>query len=1259
MAEDPPNTSAYRTPAADVPEPAPYERLARFPVPGLGSFDLGLGLGAPLRLGLDRQALRITPGSGLILRASASSLPPLELRHLSLDLTTATVDLGSPGLGAFESRAATLAATAVFQEVLPWQPGRSLIDAAVQNLPTAADGARRIFARGPASVWIDPDARLDLTVTADALEVDLSHPVWLRVFGLAFGLVAVRYLFDRQRIELQGPHGHGLRNLLLRTVAWIATKWLRKRLPAALATPGYDPVADPQRRAHMLALIENLKGKPDPKASKPAPAPSDSQPADPNSPAARLRKLADMRFTADAVPADARMLVAIPLGDRGKLAVCTDRAGDVLLRRRAARIAFEAPAGLYVHADNLSQLAELRVVRVALQTDTLAAELETSPPLGSFLQAVVHHIARAMLPVRVSPAVLQRLAALRSDDILFSQKFGDSGAGVTLATPHSHEITLRHGHDALELKIPGGLQLTWQQLDFLPDAEIRGLRYVWATGELSLDATPELGEFGDRFVSQMLRYRAAAHLPKLLGLRGPDSGTPVDPAVALAHPAVIYETTLPAVGPLIVRIDPADPLTISLSVTALDINSDAGVVILVPELELDLVFHNFRYEPRARGIGGSAPLGAYITEVLARLLESKALPLMRTRLPGWNDAEADRPWRIAAFPAGPLGEVRVELPAGAAIVAERTADALTLAIRDPAHPLATISIVPQNQRFAPALGFQRIRWRPHHDEWTLTLSPPTGPLVHDLIKRLVHKFVPLTVLTQVAGYLALPTPKRIPPPSVPPPAPGPVLFETTIPQLGALKVAADPNRTVDVVLQRGAAAISFGAGVAVRLPALGFNMQLTGLQGTLHPFHVNLDSKPDAGPLPDVLLTHAAKGGLGDAAARLSGTAQVGQDNLLVFGEDKPWGPLRIHVPTDGSVAVHLDRTLLRLSSQQGVFISGRSIDWLPDFQLHAFQYTFETGAVLLEISGIQENFYHEAHPVSPVTQALLAHLIKVLALPKLPPAARHLGLRSFPIPAPPAVPPKHVGLYRVQLPGEYGEVFISMAPEDAVTVRASEEEISVVSDRGVMATLAGLRFQLSLRGVRYHLQSGEIQIGGLGQLENAVIEAIVARQLRGVPQIAGETPDDMTPHLGSLLEQLPVDDKGRIVLFAHKMVNILLLPGATLIIRFTAEGLDFAADPPIFIDGPVRVDYKFDGIRYSFPDGSFHLAVENAGGLFAGILKDVAIPRVEAKLNDFLKPLLPPAMRVPGYSLANDPLSTEHVKQIVANFGDLKRKKK
>ncbi|MBL9100354.1 MAG: hypothetical protein JNL82_05325 [Myxococcales bacterium] len=1267
MADDSPSTPSYRTPAADVPEPAPHEPLLRFALPGVGPFDLGVGLGAPIRLGLDRQALRLTPGSGLLLRAAAP-LPPLELRSLGVDLTTGAVELGSPGLGAFEARVVGLAVTAAFQTALPWQPGRSLVDVAVQNLPMAPDGTRRLFARGQASVWLDPDARLDLTITADALELDVSHPLWLRAFGLTFGLVAARYLFDRQRVELQGPHGHGLRNLLLRMVGFFASRWLRRRLPLALQRPGYDPAADPHRRKHLLELIANLRGapapvpggaaapvpadsSPAPSDSPAAPAPADSSPAPSDSPLARLRALAAARVSADAIPPGARLLVAVPLGARGRVAVCTDRGADLVARRRAALLELIAPAGLYVHADGLPQLADLRVLRVAVQADTLAATLETSPPLGSFAQALVHLLARTLVPSRVSAGVLTRLAALRGDDVLLRQRFGASDAGVTLSTPHAGAITVRHAEDVLEVAIPDGLTLRWQGLGFLPDAVIRGLRYTWATGAVYLDATPELGDFGWRFVTAVARYRAAPHLPRLLGFQGPDTGVKIDPAIADDHSKVLYRHTVAFLGPLEVRIAPHDPLTVALSRAHLDVDCPSGVAVLVPELELDLVFERLRWSPRARTITGVG-VGDYIGELLLRLLDKLALPHLERRVPGWQGGPADGPWRLAAFKAGPLGEVRVEIPGDAAIVAERTVDDVELMILDAGGARSAVRITPEHQRWVPPIAFEHLRWRPRLDEWNVTLEPATGPLVDDLIKRLIHKFVPLPVLVQVAGYLGLPAARRITTPP-PPPAPGPVLYEKELPQLGLVRVAADAQRTVDVRLQRGAAAVSFGAGVSVRLPALGFSVQIQGVQLGLGPLRGNIDSEPDAGALVDVLLTHAARSALADFAARLAGTAE---DTLFELGQGKPWGPLRVHVPPDGHADVHLDRQLLRIGSQRGIHVSGEQIDWLPEFQLHTFQYTFETGAVVLDISGIVEKFYHERHAVSPITQALLAHLIKVLVLPKLPPAARFVGVRSFPLPAAPVIDRRQIGLYRLQLPGGHGEVFLSMAPEDTVTVKASEAELSVTSEKGVLATLPGLRFQIQLRGARYHMDSGEIQVGGLGQLENAVLEAIVARQLRNLPAVARAAGDD-PPHLGSLLDQLPTDKQGRTILFTNRMVSLLLEPRSSLVIKFTAEGLAFTADPPLQVDGPTRIDYKFEGVRYSFPDGGFHLDLENAGGVLSGLFTDVAINQVEKRLNERLKPLLPAAMRVPGYSLAGDPNSTEHIRQIVTNFGTLKRK--
>lgn len=1296
-------TQGYRTIADAAPETIPQrETLADFSLPMLGAMQLELGLGAPIRLSLDREELRITPGSGLRLR-SAARLPTLVLRHAHLDLRRAALDLDAPGIGAFETRAVSVALGAAFELVLPWQPGSSVVDVAMQNLPARPDGGRRVWHRGPASLWIDPDTRLELAVTPESAEISVSHAIALRLIGIGISILAIRYIFGAQRLEIDGVPGQPLRNALLRFVAWVVSRWLRARLPAALAEPGYDPFADPDRRAHFSALITNLKPKaatPEPNtgstadptitadstannpannepeagetiaADSPSPVSADSLaqhvpgasspgPSDMPAPdlATRLRYLQHLRLSPGPIPETARLLVVIPLGERGSLALCTDRGAAVEIRRRGAHLTLDALAGLYLHAEQIPALPGLRIRHLGLNFGPLAIELGTSPPLGSFTIAAIQQVGRTALTGKLSPDVLARLEALGTSDELLRQRMGAS-AELVLTTPRDQEILLRHGPEALELKIPAGLELEFPGLDFLPSATIKGLRYGWSDGTLELDATPALGDFGNVFMTQLVRHRAAPHLPKLLGAHGPEASTPIDPQIAAQRPAILFEKTIPVLGPLQVRLDPADRVELSLSAAALELSTITGVALLMPELELALVLEQLRFEPHSRHLGGDKNLGDYLTELLTRVLEDMALPPLRQRLPSWKaDLDPASAWQLLRVNAGPLGAIDITIPASGALVIERSQDAIELRVEP------GLEVRAENQRFVPVFTFHRVRWQPGDDAWIVDFDPPVGPLIPELLQRTVNKLVPADTLASVTRMLALPEPARISRPPSPPSAASTVVWETTVPKLGAVRVCLDAQRALDVALDREHASITPGAGAVVRLPALGFNLEIDGIQLNLRPLGAHLETKPEAGPLFDHILEHALRGLLQTHANDFwpSGeAARIGQDTLLVLGRGQAWGPLRISVPERGAIGLHLDRESVRLRSEAGLFISGPAIEWLPDFYLHTLGYTFDTGAVVLEISGIEENYYHEKHPVSPITQALLAHLIKVLVLPKLPQWTDKLGVRKFPMPPVPVRDPARVGLYCLQLPGEFGEVVISMAPDDAVTARADEDEFSFISDRGLLATLPGLRFELSLRGVRYHLHSGEIQVGGLGQLENALLEAVVARQLASkVKQVGSETPGDLNGTVGTLLEQLPVDDKGRKILFHHKMVDILLMPGARLEVRVTADGLAFEANPPLKIDGPARIDYMFNGIRYKFADASFHLDLDNGGAMLSGLFTDVIIYEAETRLNDMFKPLLPPAMRVQGYNLARDPDSMQNIEQLIQNFALLGDKKK
>ncbi|MBK9755662.1 MAG: hypothetical protein IPO88_19540 [Nannocystis sp.] len=111
------------------------------------------------------------------------------------------------------------------------------------------------------------------------------------------------------------------------------------------------------------------------------------------------------------------------------------------------------------------------------------------------------------------------------------------------------------------------------------------------------------------------------------------------------------------------------------------------------------------------------------------------------------------------------------------------------------------------------------------------------------------------------------------------------------------------------------------------------------------------------------------------------------------------------------------------------------------------------------------------------------------------------------------------------------------------------------------------------------------IQVGGLGQLENALLEAVVARQPRNAsPQIASESPGDPKTSLSSLLDQLPVDEHARRVLFAHKPVSLLPPPKARPI---TPPGRrpQLHRQPRSRPTAPPASTYSFNGVRYSFAD--------------------------------------------------------------------------
>lgn len=1298
--------TGYRRPHEGAQAPAapdaPREALGRVDLPLVGPLDLELALGAPIRVVLDAGALEVDPGSALLARLP--DLPTVELRRTRLDLVYGTVTAEADAIGPFLFAAAGVAARIAFRRGFGWQPGRSLLEVLAQNLPAdPRTGARELW-RGPAGarVAVRMDTRVTAELRGEGLEVVLSQPVLLRVLGVTLPVLAVRLLFGPARLQIDaGPTGP-VRRAILRFAAWLASRWLRRRLPAAMTIPGYDLFADDQRRARLVDVLRRLRGQPRPRraprgklkirpfgpapadmpagAEAPVPAdmpagtgphaqvPSDmpdgtglSGHAPTDSKPGLLARIVPTTLSAARPPAGARVLARIPLGARGELAVVGPADRELVAVRAAGGVRVEALGGIAVHVDELPELADLRLVRALLAAppvgldgpEALARvriEVQTDPPLGPLMRALIRRVVDGRVVPRLPVDLLRRLGIVREradDDLLVLRQPFNPRSGVELGADPGAEVRVLHGVDALVVEAPAGLRVRFWGLPFLPDAELRRLEYRWADGSVVADTTPDLGEFGALALGQLVRVRAAPVLPPVLGLQR-DGGPMLDLLLEQTFSALAVSTRLAVLGRLEVRFDPADLLSVRLSPNELGVVAPRGLAVVAPDLQLLARVTRVDHDLAAGAlrVESDPPIGDYLTALAARCLEQFGLVRLRPLVPLAPAVQPGEPWLLAQVPKDSKGiRADLELPAGAGLVLERGPDALTVRAEAP------LRVIPQGTGLLPEIALDGLRYRPAAAAVELLSQPPTGALVHEVLRRLFARFVPPAVLADLLRRLALPSPAPIPPPL---PAPADVVvWEQTFGALGAVRVALDPARTLDLSLGRSGAHISFGKGATIRVLGLGLHLTLRTVDLAFLPWTIEVDASPQAGELGQHLLSHAMRALFTEFMRHFWPTdrsPRAGHDTLLTLGADRSWGPLKICVAKGGSIDLHLDREGLALRSAAGLFVTGEAIDWLPDFYLHDLSLRSADAAVKLSISGITEQAYHEAAAVSPVTEALLSHLYKVLLAPRIPTVwAQRLGLPRLPMPPAAPLDPTKIVVFGARLPGDYGEFTVAMDPSDTVALTASEIEIAVASERGLTARMPGLRLAIQLRGARYHLQTGEVQVGGLGQLENALVEALVRRQV-------GDSGDPSASGVRGLLGRFPIDDQGRLVLFQHKLVNVLLQPGTSVRLRIDDHGLRIGAEPALFIDGPARLNFLICGLRYSFADARFTLDFEGDTAV-AGLFENIIDARAEKRLNDQLLPLLPAAMRTPGYRLSTDPNVRANIAALIRSFTRNKRR--
>ncbi len=1273
MADQPP----YRKPHEDAggARGAPRHPLIRGEAPLLGAYAVSVGLSSAIALSLDRRALQLTPGSGARVEfADAPTLPAVDLRGVRLDLTSFAFELDADNLGPFTSAAGSILSRELAARVLHpagllgATPGVEVspVELFLDTCSEDDRGRREVWSRGLPSglelgLWVSPECRVDARVDGRRASATLSHPLVIRAPLVHLAIRSVSLSLAGGRLEIEqdaGAVGWFMRvwgALLLWIGIWVAGRWLRARLPEVMRDPNYDLFADAQRADTLAALVRALRG-----ASASGDDAERESSGGAGVVAAALSEIIGS-LTADEPPRASWVVARVPLDDERSLALCAAEGADIELKRTDEAITLAvhgSPPGAFIHVDSLPALSRLRVRGVALQLQREQLELELEPALGAFERALVQHLfttaAAPMIPASVAALIGYGQApwgpAART---LYRRALGEGGPSVAIQAPGDVELSLRVSAERVELSSGAPLEALLGELELVPDISLSGLRYDRRTGAVRLSTAPALGALEERALTEIIRHRVAPLAPALAGMPGPEASEGIPLELLAEHELVLHEQETP-LGPVQLRMAQDDRLSASLGAGVARIKSVCGLLVAIPALqlaarlegaELDVVDGrvNLLLEPG---------VGPYVEAAAGQALQ-QFLPLilgmMDGKLPPWPADRAHEPWALARVPGAMLGEVALELPAGGSVTVERSPAGVELRITPCLH------VRPQNPDPVPAFEVRGLRWRLPVDRWTLETKPEVGPVVHELLSALASTLLP-PVVPDLIGRLGLPkaaSTRAL----APTPTRGPVVFSRTVPKLGEVELSLPADRSAALEIDQQAITLTFGVGVIAWAPALRFRARVRGLEISFSPWTVDCDLEPGLGALERQVLQEAVTDLLREHSRLFWPDDQgcpEGHVTLLVLGRDEPWGPLRLSTPHGGGLALELDREGVALVSGAGVVLQSPKLDWLPSFRLNRVGYAFETGAIDIDISGISQRFYHEDDDVSPLTESILAHLFKMLVAPKIPDMAALLGfVRHEP---PPSIRPPfgRIKLLVEQLSPELGVMTLSMDPDDTITVQARDDEISLSCTLGLFIDLPKLRLQIEIRRARYHPQSGEVQVDRFGQLENAVIEAVIARQYRAVMAKQGRVVADGQTPVSAFIDGREMTRKGRILLTKLKMrvnlVSISMDQATRFALKFGADGLEFVANPPLFLDTPGFADFELGSIRYTFSDSRFKFAVKD-DGLVPDFLTEMGFEMIAKWASDFFLPMLPPIMREPGYSLADDINPAETLAALIAGI--------
>ena len=1257
--------------------------------PMLGQFQAVLNLNGDLSTRATQRHLTISSEGGLIIR-TPGGMSDLVIHRIVLDLQTMAIRIDStPEIGPLEYKiiSGILRETLLAQAPELAQQKEGPLAAAMAKLPSDPKGKKIVYdyrALGVSllSVLVDPATAATVTFNGKGLKIDMFPGLLVDTVGPDFHIAALRYNFATATFDVEqqgattvlGVIGDSLKQPLIDGVEMAGQRFFKDKLPAAMRAPGYDPTVDPKFQDNLDALYANftgvhlLGGQPGTKKDGAGTTPAATTGAGAQSTGGVTtgagRTTAATTTTAappkqDGAPPPARqVLYALQTKDFGAVEVCLEPGDSVKLYKDEASVGLDAGKGLFLRVPGHAWLQDVRLTAIRYNLKTGQLDFSGTDKMGEFVRSVLEDVVNAYVIPKL-PGVARRGVGLEGQtdgkhQILYS---GDiPGAGrVDLMLDKTDRLTLAKTEQTVDLSAPRGLILRAPSLPALAQLRIQRIHYVLGTDELRIDSDNDVGPAGELIIARMLRKFVVPQLPGAIKPQSASAPT-VDKQKLKAYPNVVHTQKVGALGTVDVRLAGGDTLGVRSDGETATVYAKAGVLLVVPDAGIALVLNSVSLNTKtgAVDVAASETFGAFEKSALSDVARKFALPIIEKHYKQPAQTQGADHRVLYHFAGGGL-DLDVCLDKGDAVTVEKSDRALTLSaqkgilLRSKPGGLLPESVRLDRVRVDLQSGAVVVDSRPDvGDLGELIATQAMRELVMPHLPAELQKVGLGAPTAEVPGAQALPRPDGL------------SLYEGQVPGVGAFDVSVNGASAMKVDASVSSVDITSSSGLLVRVPGLKLAVRINAVSLDLKGGAVQVSTSAPLGAFEQGLVQNIFKLYGQPMVSRFITTPQkegaaaaAGDFDVLYSYQTTHVGRVSVCVPKGAGVSVQKSDTHLSVVAPKGVFFTGP--DFLPEFKLQRIDYELGTGKFGIDVSGVAQGHYVEGQDVGPLTERVVANLVKALVGPHLPAQAQALGVVGFkPGEGEAQGPPPEANKLFEKKAGSLGDVAIYLDKGDSLSISASETEGSVRSAKGLIVDMPAIRTRERMHGVRYHFKTGEIQVDGLGAFENAFLQAAITEFV--TPLLPKQFQGGATP-VDAALSALPKDRKGAHELMDSTFIGVTMAAGTTFDVGLAGDGLRLKAKPGLHIDGPLFANFELDGVRFLFAERGFKLDLEGSN-IGARAIDGTARRKAEKSLDEMFLPLMPEVMLKPGYDLMKDGQLTEHLAQVAQNFAARKPSK-